>query len=172
MDRDQDKNFHGSGSSVDMDDIRTSMMSIDRLDRTEAMWTEKNEHLLAQWMEDATRDARKHKRKGSMYKHVYFVLGMLTSALPVALSGLTDLIDDDIFTGLLIISGVMNACSSFINPSRKSESHFNAETRYDQLVITIQRDLTLKKRERPAVDLYLEHILSQMSRFKEISPPI
>ena len=164
MDSEIDEKRINSGSS--------SMMSIDRLDRIEALWTEKNEDLLMQWMENANLDAHKHRRKGTMYKHVYFVMGMLTSTLPVVLSGLTDLIDDHMFTGLLIFSGVMNACSSFINPSRKSEAHFNAETRYDQIVIKIQRDLTLKKRERPAVDLYLENILNQISRFKEISPPV
>lgn len=165
-------NVSTSSESPKLLSDRTSILSVDRLDRMEALWTDKNEDLLEQWMADATRNAGKHKQKAVMFKKVYFVLGMLTATLPVVLSGLTDLIDNHMIKGLLICSGILNACSSFINPARKSEAHFNAETRYDQLVIMIQRDLTLRKRERPAVDFYLEHILNQLSRFKEISPPI
>lgn len=147
--------------------------SLDRLDRSEPLWTEKNEELLKEWMLDAGNDADKHRQKAKQLRYIYILLSMLTSTLPVVLSGLTDLIiDDNVFTGLLIFSGVMNACASVINPSRKSEAHFNAETRYYQLSTTIQRDLTLKKRERPAVDMYLERIMNQRSRIKEISPSI
>lgn len=147
--------------------------SLDRLDRNEALWTDKNEDLLKEWMLDASKDAGEHRRKAKQLRNIYIVLSMLTSTLPVVLSGLTDIIvDDHILTGLLIFSGLMNACASVINPSRKSEAHFNAETRYYQLSTTIQRDLTLKKRERPAVDIYLERIMNQRSRIKEISPSI
>ena len=153
---------------------RNSMMSLDRLDRIETLWTDKNEELLKDWMNQSEKAAVKHVTKAKHFKAIYMSLGLLGAILPIVLSGITDILQEHqiILTTMLIISGVLNGVVSFINPSKKSELHFIAESKFAELVTKIKRDLSLKKSERPAADMYLENIMNLLNRFNSESPPL
>ncbi len=153
---------------------RSSVLSLDRIDRVETIWTEKNEALLKDWMIQSEKAAVKHVSKAKHFKAIYMSLGLLGSVLPIVLSGITDILQDHqvILTTMLIISGVLNGVVSFINPSKKSELHFIAESKFAELSTKIKRDLSMKKSERIACDMYLENIMNLLNRFNSESPPL
>jgi len=155
--------------------IDISDSSSDRHDRIEMEWTSKNSELLHTFGERAHNASKAHGIKTKKWKKIYLCLGIPSVIIPVIAGILQPYLSKDyevILVILMLLSGMLSACLTFINPSQKQERHDNASHKYDVLATNIETILAIPKRNRVQADLTINEYRLKLNHLGEISPSL
>ena len=138
----------------------SSVSSKDDPNRREVLWDSKNEKVIKKWIEEMAGQAAKHHKAGKKNKRLHEIITVPSILIPVIASGLTPILQPYpyISTGLMLTVGVLTGVNGFYNFASKKERHLSYEGLYSTLIIDIEKELSKHKRDRVAVDVYLENI--------------
>lgn len=137
-----------------------SLSSKDNENRCEVLWDSKNEKVIKKWIEEMSDQANKHYKAGKKNKRLHELVTVPSILIPVIASGLTPILQPYMYisTGLMLLVGVLTGVNGFFNFASKKERHLSYEGLYSTLIIDIEKELSKHKRDRIAVDVYLENI--------------
>ena len=153
-------------------EVGRSESSQDDPNRTELLWSKKQESILIQWREDMLQRSKYHDAKAARYKKLYNLFGLPSVIIPVALSALSNILKDyELVNSLLLLAaGVFAGVSTFLNLGKKAANHAEFENRYDQLARRIDKELAKPKKNRLACDVYFEKIELKFSSLNVRAP--
>ena len=86
-----------------------------------------------------------HCRKGKHYKRLYYGLSIPGIIIPLTLSNINNLLSNDVMSILLLTSSAINALGTFFNFSKRTASHFEYESKYQELYNTIEMEFVKHK---------------------------
>lgn len=153
--------LHSTNAKINvMIDEDNSLSSKDDTTRREVMWDSKNENVIKKWIEEMREQANKHYKAGKKQKRLHEWITVPSILIPVIASGLTPILQPYpyISTGLMLTVGILTGINGFYNFASKKEKHLSYEGLYSTLIIDIEKELSKHKRDRLAVDVYLENI--------------
>ena len=151
-----------------------SNSSRDNENRSEVLWDSKNEKVIKKWIDEMRNQAKKHYTAGKKQKLLHEWITVPSILIPVIASGLTPLLQPYpyISTGLMLTVGVLTGINGFFNFASKKEKHLSHEGLYSTLIIDIEKELSKHKKDRVAVDVYLENISMKKINLDLTSPLI
>jgi len=78
--------------------------------------------------------------------------------IPLVIGGINGMVDITpiTFSILMIFSSILAGVNTFFNFSKKSTLHFEFESKYNELHISIEKELSIPKIHRTAADVFLE----------------
>ena len=142
--------------------------SID-IDRSEEKWSTVNEDFLEKIATKCESEMVHHQIRGLCLKRLYYVLSLSNIVLPL-LQVIPSFLNTETQTVLLYITPMAVAFQTLLDPSRRSENHYNFEHKYQALFLKIRKQLVRGKRYRQAFDVFLESCTISFSNLQDISP--
>lgn len=141
----------------------------------EEPYTQKNEALLKEWMDEARSLSSKHNEKGRYYKYWHERIGFPATLLPVVYSPISGLLSNEpnieiANVAVLITTGVLTGIHTFFDLGRKSQLHFDYENRYMDVCTTIRVELEKEPRFRMRCDRFIEIIHAKMDNLGASAP--
>ena len=168
-----------------MEQIDIAIDSIDELlkeesgskddpNRREMLWEAREEDYFKKIIDECNQQGKLHRRKGKLFKKLYMTFGVPTILIPIILSGITEEIKHrPLLNSMLLMStGIISGISGFFNFGRKYQEHFDFENKYNGLSQEIETELTKPKKNRVAVDIYLERIRLKYSNLNNHAPDV
>lgn len=145
--------------------------SLDR-EREEMLWTERPEKQLSTWKKEIDLKSKHHKKIGRRNKKLYIVNGIPAIVIPLVIAGLNGIVDilPITISCLMIFASVISTISSFMNFGKKSQMHFEYESKYGELSLIIELELCKKKVDRIACDVFLERIFNKYNSLNNSAP--
>ena len=126
--------------------------------RKELLWQKREEQLLLKWGDNIKQKAIKHKSKALTNKKMYHMFSIPVIIIPLVIGGINGMVDITpiTFSILMIFSSILAGVNTFFNFSKKSTLHFEFESKYNELHISIEKELSIPKIHRTAADVFLE----------------
>jgi hypothetical protein len=140
--------------------------------RRELLWEKREEQLLLKWCDSIKQKAIKHKAKALSNKKMYHIISIPVIIIPLVIGGINGLVDvaPIAFSILMIFSSILAGVNTFFNFSKKSTIHFEFESKYNELGISIEKELAIPKTHRIAADVYLERIQQSYNHLNNYAP--
>ena len=156
---------------IDSSNNNNSTSSLDG-SRIEEAWTHENQKYFIRIIEKCKISSRSHGVKGRRYKKTYQIVSIPLISLPIIMSSLSAQLTEYIFISSLfmLVIGLMNTITAFLNHGGKSQKHLEYESRYSELGSDINIELIKKKRFRVAFDLFLEKTRARFSSLNRMAP--
>jgi hypothetical protein len=145
----------------------------DNNDRKELLWTSDIEDVIKSWHSQCLVFANAHSIRGRYHRKVFYVLGIPSAIIPMALAAFGNILEGDlklISIILLIITGVLNIVNGYLNPGKKSERHLIFESDYSSLAVEITSELVKPQAYRQDADVYLQRILDRYNHLNSLAP--
>ena len=146
--------------------------SLDNSSRTEMLWTEKPEKQLSSWKKEIDLKSKHHNKIGKKNKKLYTATGIPSIVIPLVIAGLNGIVDilPITISILMICSSVISTIASFMNFGKKSQVHFDYDSKYNELSLIIELELCKKKIDRIACDVFLERIFQKYNALNSSAP--
>lgn len=146
--------------------------SEDDINRKELLWEKREEQLLLKWGDNMKQKAIKHKAKALTNKKIYHIISIPVIIIPLVIGGINGLVDiaPITFSILMISSSIIAGINTFFNFSKKSTLHFDFENRYNELSISIEKELSIPKTHRSPADVFLERIQQTYNHLNNYAP--
>ena len=146
--------------------------SLDDIERKEMLWDEKNQELILNWCIQSEQSSKLHGKAGKRNKVKYHMFSVPAIILPLIVSGLAPLFENHpmIVSCVMVIVSIFTGLTSFFSWQKKSQQHFEYEARYIELSNEIKKELIKKKRNRIAVDVYLERVCLEINKLNSSAP--
>ena len=118
--------------------------------------------LCNKWRDDCLKRSTQHDVKAKVHKRRFAVFALPAIILPVIMSGLSNILVDHPLVSssgmalTAILTGV-NTCT-FFNHSKKQIQHFEFGAKFFRLATEIEKEMSKKKRDRLAADVFLERV--------------
>jgi hypothetical protein len=146
--------------------------SEDDINRKELLWEKREEQLLLKWGDNIKQKAIKHKAKALTNKKIYHIFSIPIIIIPLVIGGINGLVDiaPITFSILMIFSSIIAGVNTFFNYSKKSTLHFEFEAKYNELGISIEKELSIPKIHRTAADVFLEKIQQTYNHLNNYAP--
>jgi hypothetical protein len=146
--------------------------SEDDINRKELLWEKREEQLLLKWGDNIKQKAIKHKSKALTNKKMYHIFSIPIIIIPLVIGGINGLVDiaPITFSILMIFSSIIAGVNTFFNYSKKSTLHFEFEAKYNELGISIEKELSIPKIHRTAADVFLEKIQGTYNHLNNYAP--
>ena len=140
--------------------------------RKELLWERREEQLLLKWGDNIKQKAIKHKSKASSNKKMYHIMSIPVIIIPLVIGGVNGLVDiaPITFSICMITSSIIAGVNTFFNFSKKSALHFEFEGKYNELGISIEKELSIPKTHRTAADVFLERIQQTFNHLNNHAP--
>lgn len=153
-------------------EIEITPPSVDDNSRKEMMWSLKPEKQLLEWKTDINKMKRKHFQIGNKNKNLFIIFGIPTITIPAVIAGLNGVIEllPITISILMICSSIISAIASFMNFGKKSQLHFEYESKYSELELEIEVELCKHKIDRIACDVFLERIFNRYNALNSSAP--
>ena len=162
-------------ASGDFDELlKEESGSKDDPNRREMLWEPREEQYLKKIILECDSQSRLHRRKGKLFKKLYMTFGVPSILIPIVLSGITEEIKHHplLNSMLLMSAGIISGISGFFNFGRKYQEHFEFENKYSGLSQEIENELTKPKKNRVAVDVYLERVRLKYCNLNNHAPDV
>jgi len=140
--------------------------------RKELLWQKREEQLLLKWGDNIKQKAIKHKSKALTNKKMYHMFSIPVIIIPLVIGGINGMVDITpiTFSILMIFSSILAGVNTFFNFSKKSTLHFEFESKYNELHISIEKELSIPKIHRTAADVFLERIQQTYNHLNNYAP--
>lgn len=169
---DADMELSPSLSKYEKTPVSQARMSIDNLDRPELMWTAKNETFIKDWMKMLKEKIALHNESGEKYKIMYRYMSIPAIVLPVIMSSFLEEFESHtlILKLILIFLGVFQGITKFVNPAKRSETHFQFEAKYNAVLWDLKLEIVKPKPLRTACDIVLHKNNEKITQLQETEP--
>lgn len=150
----------------------------DNATRIEMMWNNKIEYLFEDWAAQSKEFAQQHNIIAKKKKCLYRSFGLPAMIIPIAMSSLNQIYENDTETAIIInsicflLTGTLTGINTFLNFASQYEKHYYSEVRYKELYIDIQSLLIKPKKDRPPADVSIERYKLKFEHINENSPDI
>jgi hypothetical protein len=140
--------------------------------RKELLWQNREEKLLLKWCDNIKQKAIKHKAKALNNKKLYHIISIPVIIIPLVIGGINGLVDiaPITFSLCMIFSSILAGVNTFFNFSKKSTLHFEFESKYNELHVSIEKELSIPKIHRTAADVFLERIQQTYNHLNNYAP--
>ena len=141
--------------------------------REEMKWTDKHEDLLHLWREEANDRSKYHGQKGRRFQIVFAVLGIPSVIIPMCTGILSEIKTGDNHLVLImsVILSCVNGILTFLNPGKKSGTHYRYEAEFASFVVMLDVVLSKPRRYRSPADMTLERVSAQYNKIVSGAPP-
>lgn len=148
--------------------------SIDNVERRELLWEKREEQLLTLWARQIEQKRSKHYKKGGLYRNLYYVFGIPGTILPLIAASLNGVLEMAPLTisACLVFSGIISGINTFVNFGKKEQQYFEFSSKYSELGISIEKELSIPKSHRVAADVFLERVQNTLNSINTNAPPI
>ena len=111
-------------------------------------------------------------KMGKIMKRRYTMVSLPAILIPLVASSLSTILQPYpiAMTGAMLTTSIFTGISGFFNYGAKTQLHFEYEYNYNKLSNEIDTEMSKKKRDRIACDLYLQIVLSEMNRLDSSAP--
>jgi hypothetical protein len=154
------------------------LSSEDREDREEMKWSSNVEILLKDWSIKSLSKSKLHGQNAKKLKKYFYSLSIPCVIIPFGMS------ISSVFWGecsyehkltnaiISCVLGSLNGLNTLFNLGSLYQLHFEAETKYMDLHTDIESTLVKSKKDRIAVDVFLERAKLQYEYIEKIVPSI
>ena len=134
--------------------------SEDDINRKELLWENREEKQILQWMDGMRLKQKNHHKKGGLNKKLFYLFGIPNIIIPLIIGGINGVINlsELSLTYLMITNSIIAGLSTFMNFSKKSQLHYEFESKYDEIVVSIEKELSIPKSHRIPADVFIERI--------------
>ena len=139
------------------------------IDRPEEKWSTENEGFLEKIGETCTNEVYKHEIRALQLKRLYYFLALCNIVLPV-LQILPRFLSLETQIILLYTTPMLVGFQTLLDPSRRSENHYNFGHKYQSLYMKIKKQLIRGKKFRLAFDVFLESCTVTFTNLQDIAP--
>jgi hypothetical protein len=142
----------------------------------EEPWSEEMEQLVKHWRVHSIKMSELHEKAGYYVKSKHNIYGLPPIILPLTMSFVSQIIPDEEHTGTLVnglmflVSGLSGAVYKWLNLAEKYALHFQYSARYDDLITSIDSELSRQKRFRQPADTFITEIRCKIDNLNHTSP--
>ena len=146
--------------------------SEDDPNRREVMWSERQQNLILAWGKKMKSNSIAHGKMGKIMKRRYTMVSLPAILIPVVTSSLSNLLQPYplAMSGAMLLTSIFTGINGFFNYGAKTQQYFEYEYAYSKLSNEIDTELSKKKMDRIACDLYMQIVLSEMNRLDASAP--
>ena len=140
--------------------------------RKELLWERREEQLLLKWGDNIKQKSIKHKSKALTNKKMYHIISIPVIITPLIIGGINGMVDiaPITFSILMIFSSILAGVNTFFNFSKKSTLHLEFEGKYNELHVSIEKEMAIPKKHRMAADVFLERIQQTYNHLNNYAP--
>jgi len=140
--------------------------------RKELLWEKREEVQILKWMNEMICKKNKHHKKGMLNKKMFYLFGVPNIVIPLIIGGLNGVVDlsEITLTILMISNSIIAGINTFMNYSKKTQLHFEFETKYNELAVSIEKELAIPKKNRVAADVFLERVEKTYNHLNAYAP--
>ena len=149
-----------------------SDISEDDPNRREVLWSGRQQDLILAWGKRLKQNSISHGRMGKIMKRRYTMVSLPAILIPVVASSLSNVLQPYplAMSGAMLVTSIFTGINGFFNYGAKTQLYFEYEYNYSKLANEIDKELSKKKMDRQACDLYLQIVLSEMNRLDSSAP--
>ena len=149
-----------------------SDISEDDPNRREVLWSGRQQDLILAWGKRLKQNSIAHGKMGKIMKRRYTMVSLPAILIPVVASSLSNVLQPYplAMSGAMLVTSIFTGINGFFNYGAKTQQHFEYEYNYSKLANEIDKELSKKKMDRQACDLYLQIVLSEMNRLDSSAP--
>lgn len=140
----------------------------------EEPWTENIEKLVLKWKTHAIRLSELHEKAGYTIKLKHNIFGLPPVFIPLIMTYISQIIPADnertINGALFLISGISGAVYKWMNLAEQYALHFQYAARYDDIITSIDSEMSRQKRFRRAADAFVTDIRCKIDNLNQTSP--
>ena len=145
--------------------------------RIEMSWSDKIETRLNFISEESQSRSKKHAKQSTYNKHLYYITSTTSIIIPFMITFINAINEltphrqnyELLNISLVMVSGVVNALTTFMSFGKKEAEHKIASIRYDELVIEVESVLILKRRYRSPADTTLRQFTTTLESLNKYS---
>jgi hypothetical protein len=103
---------------------------------------------------------------------MYHIISIPVIIIPLVIGGINGLVDiaPITFSICMIFSSILAGVNTFMNFSKKMMLHFEFEGKYNELHVSIEKELSIPKTHRIAADVFLERIQQTYNHLNNYAP--
>lgn len=140
----------------------------------EEPWTDNIEKLVLKWKYHASRLSELHEKAGYLIKFKHNLFGLPPVFIPLIMTFITQIIPEGsesiVSGGMFLVSGISGAIYKWLNLGEQYALHFQYAARYDDIITSIDSELSRQKRFRRAADAFVTEIRAKIDNLNQTSP--
>ena len=165
-----------AAQSNDIDDIEiaTPQSSSVDIEREEMLWTDKLEELLLRFINTCDSSSIKHLQKARKYKQMFLCISISILICTLLLNFVSPFTTEENLINKIgmLIAGFLTGINTIIDPSSKSQKHYEYAFRYEDQARQMKYYYTIPKRFRPAADMFLTRCRERLGRLGSSAPDV
>jgi len=157
-----------------IDSPKQSSLSVDDPNRREVLWETRLEDLCKKWKEDSLSRSAEHDKKAREMKRKGTYLSIPSIVIPLILSGISNITSDLplVNSSLMAFVSILTGVNVFFNFPKKQQQHFEYSAKFFKLSIDVEKEMSKRKKNRIAADVYLEKISNDYNNLTFNAPPL
>ena len=140
----------------------------------EEPWTDSIEELIYKWREHAVTSSELHEKAAYSIKIKHNVFGLPPVLVPLTMTFVSQIIPEEkeTFTSglMFLISGVSGAIYKWLNLGELYTLHFQYAARYDDIITSIDSELSRQKKFRRAADAFVTELRAKIDNLNQTAP--
>jgi hypothetical protein len=151
-----------------------SNSSRDNQDRNEVLWEPRLDILCNKWRKDSIVRSENHDKKAKIHKQRFAVFSLPAIILPLVMSGLSNILVNYplVSSSGMALTAILTGVNTFFNHSKKQTQHFEYSGRFFKLATDIETEMSKRKRDRIAADVFLERVSMDYNNLVFNSPAL
>ena len=135
-------------------------ISLDNPDRREVLWEPRLKKRCNKWRDDCLTRSTQHDTKAKIHKRWFAVFAIPAIILPLIMSGLSNILVDypHVLSSGMALTAILTGINTFYNHSKKQIQHFEFSAKFFRLATEIEKELSKRKKDRLAADVFLERV--------------
>lgn len=141
--------------------------------RYDISWSVDIENVIKGWHNKCLQYAETHHDRAIIQRRLFYFLGITSSIIPLILASLNDTLNEEfpiLTLVFLIITGILNTITGFINPGKKAEAHLNFEALYNELAVEITSELVKPSIYRQNAHVFIQRIMDNYNNLNNRAP--
>lgn len=161
---------------TELQEIKLKIENRDKI-RQDEEWTEKHESLVYEWRTKCEKASESHNVAGKKNKCNHVIFGLPAVIIPIIFSPLSVALENEeslpyVSMVGFILTGIFSSIDKFFNYGSRAERHFNAASRYDDLVTDIKYEMVKNYKFRVDPDQFLMRIQNFYDSVSSSAPDI
>lgn len=140
----------------------------------EEPWTDNIESLILRWKMHASRLSELHEKAAYTIKFKHNIFGLPPVFIPLIMTYISQVIpleNEAVVSGVMfLVSGISGAIYKWLNLGEQYALHFQYSARYDDIITSIDSELSRQKRFRRAADAFVTEIRAKIDNLNQTSP--
>lgn len=140
----------------------------------EEPWTRSIEDLVNKWREHAVTSSELHEKAAYSIKIKHNIFGLPPVFIPLVMTFVSQTIPmekEQFTTGIMfLISGLSGAVYKWLNLGELYTLHFQYAARYDDIITSIDSEMSRQKKFRRAADAFVTELRAKLDNLNQTAP--